>query len=205
MTQETMEAPAESGASSIPDIAALIQDFSTKLDTLSAENAELRAEIQKQKTMVPTFKPMERQDIHNLDVRRRQIQALATENLGQGATLTDSLEGGDGPTGPKLPYVTSGLGIAGVEGNRIPDAMVPHLNKRFDVGDTVRINPAVTREGATRTWGEILDKHGADGIGIVVRVVDFRKTGMWKYRVRTTKVGGFKGIDGFYDYELLPA
>lgn len=195
--QATLEAPEQSGASSIPaDLQSLIQDMSTKLDAIQQENAELRAEVQHQKTMTPTFKPMARPDPHNAEARRQQIEALGTTHKGDA-----EFSGGQRSFVP----VTSGFGFEGVKGNRIPDAMLGHLNKRFSEGDMVRINPEATREGSKVTWGEILAKHNADGVGVVVRVSDFRKSGMWKYKVRTTKVGGYMGIDGFYDYELLPA
>lgn len=195
--QPTPEAPEQSGASPIPEnLSSLIQDMSTKLDALASENAELRAEVQRQKTMVPTFKPMDRVDPHNASERRRQIESLGATRKGD-AEMTDGQRG--------FVPVTSGFGFAGVRGNRVPDAMLSSLNKRFSEGDMVRINPDATREGMTATWGEVLEKHGADGIGVVVRVLDFRKSGMWKYKVRTTRVGGYRGVDGFYDYELIPA
>lgn len=192
-----LEAPSQDGASSIPaNLADLIQDMSSKLDTVMSENAELKQELQRQRTMVPTYKAMERQDPHNAEARRKQIEALGITKRGD-AEFTE---------GPRafIP-VTSGYGFEGGIGNRVPDAMLPHLNKRFSEGDMVRINPDVTREGSTQTWGEILGKHAADGVGVVTRVQGLMKPGVWKYKVRTTRVGGFKGMDGFYDYELLPA
>jgi len=185
------EAPEQSGASSIPaDLASLIQD-------MSAQIADLKREVQQAKAMTPAFKPMDRTDPHNAAQRRAQIEALGSQKKGD-AEFSDGLQG---------PFigVTSGFGFEGVRGNRVPDAMIGSLNKRFDVGDMVRVNPEATREGSERTWGEILTKHNADGVGVVTAVSDFRKCGMWKYRVRLMKVGGFRGLDGFYDYELLPA
>lgn len=196
MTQSTIEAPEQSGASQSPDIASLIQDFSSKLDAIQQENAELRSELQRQKTLVPTYKPMARPDPHNAEARREQIEALGATHKGE-AEFTSGQR--------SFVPVTSGFGFEGVKGNRIPDAMLGHLNKRFSEGDMVRINPDATREGSNVTWGEILAKHNADGVGVVVRVSDFRKCGMWKYKIRTTRVGGYMGMDGFYDYELLPA
>jgi hypothetical protein len=191
------EAPEQSGASSIPaDLASLIQDMSTKLDAIQQENAELKAEVQRQKTMTPTYKPMDRSDPHNAEARRQQIESL-------GVTRKGNAEMDDGQRA--FVPVTSGFGFKGIKGNRVPDSMLSSLNKRFSEGDMVRINPEAKREGSDQTWGEILAKHDADGVGVVTRVLDFRKSGMWKYRVRTTRVGGFKGLDGFYDYELLPA
>ena len=197
MTQSTIEAPEQSGASPSPDnLASLIQDMSTKLDAIQQENADLRAEVQRQKTLVPTYKPMAKPDPHNAEARREQIEALGKTNKGDA-----EFSGGQ----RAFVAVTSGFGFEGVKGNRIPDAMLGHLNKRFSEGDMVRINPDATREGSKETWGAILERHNADGVGVVVRVSDFRKSGMWKYRIRTTRVGGFQGLDGFYDYELLPA
>lgn len=188
---QTTEAPDQSGASSIPDgdLKALIQD-------MSAQIADLKREVQQAKAMTPAYKPMERTDPHNAAQRRAQIEQIGVTKKGD-AEFSDGLNA--------FVPVTSGFGFEGVRGNRIPDAMIGSLNKRFDVGDLVRINPDATREGSTRSWGEILDKHNADGVGVVTAVSDFRKCGMWKYRVRLTKVGGFRGLDGFYDYELLPA
>ena len=188
-TMATQEAP-ETGASSIPaDLQSLIQDMSSQI-------AELKQELQHQKTMVPTFKPSARPDPHNAEARREQILAMGTTHKGD-AEFSDGQRA-------FIP-VTSGFGFEGVKGNRIPDAMLSHLNKRFSEGDMVRINPEATREGSKEPWGAILERHGADGVGVVVLVSDFRKCGMWKYKVRTTRVGGYMGMDGFYDYELLPA
>lgn len=193
----TIEAPEQSGASSSPaDLAAIIQDFSSKLDAIQQENAELRHDLQRQKAMTPTFKPMAKPDPHNAEARRQQIEALGTTRKGD-AEFSDGQRA-------FIP-VTSGFGFEGVKGNRIPEGMLSHLNKRFSEGDMVRINPEATREGSTEAWGAILARHNADGVGVVTRVSDFRKCGMWKYKVRTTRVGGYMGMDGFYDYELLPA
>jgi hypothetical protein len=197
MTQEpqpnTIEAPEQSGASSYSDSAlvALIQD-------LTAQVAELKRDVQTTKAMTPAYKPMDRADPSNAALRRAQIEALGHQQK-SGADFTEGTK--DGAWIP----VTSGIGIAGVEGNRIPENMLGSLGRRFKDGDLVRINPDVTREGATKPWGEILDRLGSDGVGVVTQVLDFRKCGMWKYKVRVPKLGNHGGMDGYYDRELLPA
>lgn len=198
MTQEPIiqsEAPEQSGASSIPAtesaLVALIQD-------LTAQVADLKRDVQTTKAMTPAYKPMERPDPHNANLRRAQVEALGHQQKG-GADFTEGTK-----EGAWIP-VTSGIGIAGVEGNRIPENMLPSLGRRFQDGDMVRINPDVKREGSDRLWGDILSTIDSDGVGVVTQVLDFRKCGMWKYKVRIPKLGNHGGMDGYYDRELLPA
>jgi hypothetical protein len=187
------EAPDQSGASSLPDsaLADLIRD-------LSEQVSELKRDVQATKSMTPAYKPMERVDPNGAARRREQIDALAHEQKGN-ADFTS----GQNAFVP----VTSGYGFEGIMGNRVPENLMNsgQFRKRFSDGDYVRINPDVTREGSERTWGEILEKIGSDGVGVVTQVLGLYKGGIWKYKVRIPKLGTRNATDGYYDRELLPA
>ncbi len=172
------------------DIAALLQDFSTKLDRLSEENRELRSEIEQQRSAIPRTRPSDRTDLHNAGAKRRQVA-----NAIQRGDLREIEPGGGGT---QLPIDH--------RGHAIPKHMLAEMGAQFETGDLVRINPDATREGfgGDQRWENILEKVGSDGYGTVDRVLWYAKGGYWKYKVKVPGLTG-KSADGFYEYELLAA
>lgn len=179
---KTMEETAAPEAPSV-DMGALLQDMNAKLEILSEENAELRAEVSSQRHAVPQYRPMERPDLHNAGTRRKQV--LSTLGAGQK---------GDG--------VLEQVPVDHL-GHKIPKAMLSQMGPQFRPGDHVRIDPESTREGFPegQTWGQVLSKVKSDGYGVVQRTLWFGKGGLWKYKVRVPGLTG-KSPDGFYESEL---
>lgn len=157
-----------------PDIAALV----ALIQDLRSEVSELKA----QKPAAPTFKPMERPDLHNTAERRRQMMDTL-QRAGQRA------EGNLDQT------------AVDYQGHPIGKAMLREMGPAFQVGDVIRVRREVTREGGSVSWGDILDKVHSEGVGVVQRTLYLTKAHVWKYLVRVNGLTPTKG-DGFYEHEL---
>lgn len=170
-----------------PDMMAFLNDLSTKMDRVLKENADLKAELAEQKASTPRMRPMVRDEQKHVNNRRAQV----FEHLSKAG---DKAQGSLGQV--PVDYL----------GHRIPDNMLQFMQPAFLVGEEVRINPDVAREGWADgvIWADILKKQRCEGYGTVTRVSYLSKAGYWKYRVRVPGLTNDRG-DGFAAYELLRA
>lgn len=90
----------------------------------------------------------------------------------------------------------------GTHGQRLNEHLQQAFPQRYRPGDTVFINPEVTKERAGRTWGDVLSGIGCSGEGVVRKSLWLTKFGQWKYIVRVKGLTKPEG-DGFHDYELM--
>lgn len=150
---------------------------------LMAEIASLRKEMADQATRVPTFRKMEKVDLHNATTRRAQV--LRTLEKGQSA-------------GGQLQQVP-----VDHLGHKLSEPLMRLMANKFNAGDEVMIVRSSAREGFKEgvTWGDVLDRANCVGVGTVHKVLWFGKGDVWKYKVRVPGLTG-ASADGFHEYEL---
>jgi hypothetical protein len=169
----------------LSQIEALLRDLTGKVDALQAENTALQAQVQQTKA-APRFVKRPAEDPHNVSQRRARVMA--------------ELRAGQSAGGSKQLPVDA-------HGKRIPDQMLDQFGPRYEAGDEVRVLREVRRDGFPEgvTWGDVLDKAGSEGVGVVLRQSYLTKLGEWKYIVHVPGLTRRERGDGFYEHEIQPA
>ncbi len=92
----------------------------------------------------------------------------------------------------------------GTDSHPIPDMLLRRYGPKFKIGQRVTIDPESEVFGSPGTrWGNLLEREGCAGRGIIKKIVHLTDSGEWKYQVRVPGLTGKEG-DGFRESELLP-
>ena len=181
-TREAVDAP----PADLSQILAALQDLTGQVTSLRAENADLKAQVERSKQATPRFVKRPADDPHN--VAQRRARAMA------------DLRPGQSTGGSKQLPVDS-------HGHRIPEPLLAEYGPKYEAGDEVRIRRDVRRDGfpGEQTWGDVLDKQRCEGVGVVLRQSFMTKLGEWKYIVHVPGLTRRERGDGFYDSEIEAA
>tara|TARA_Y100000310_G_scaffold109368_1_gene107823 strand:+ start:2007 stop:2744 length:738 start_codon:yes stop_codon:yes gene_type:complete len=199
------------GGPSLNDVFDLVKSTAETVGGLDTRIAEVEARVAKG---MPSYKPMVTDT--KAPSRDRSVAVL-------------EVNASDGQVSEKT--ITKKV-LSTARGAVMTEGMM-RLNSRnqFEVGDSIRLNPDVQPEGATkweekerptidgrriekyrvptdepRFWSDILGASPSDGTGEVLEVMYLSdKTGQWKYRCLIPGENTGKGGSGYWGYELLPA